>query len=74
VELRYTLYPSTGEELGLQRRLTRCGGVAPPDPAKVSTTVVFAALLVREMLADAVPVLAGVKIRNTGALWPAAIV
>jgi hypothetical protein len=50
------------------------GGGAAPDPAKVSTTVVLAALLEREMLPDAAPVLAGVKISKTDALWPAAMV
>ncbi len=74
VELRYTLYPTAVEVLGFQRRLTVCDDVAVPDPVKVSTAGVFAALLVREMLPDAAPLLCGVKATETGTLWPAAMV
>ena len=55
--LRYTLYPTTADGLGLQKRLTLCGGVAVPNPVRVSSVGVLAALLVREMLPDAVPLL-----------------
>jgi len=68
------MYPATTELLGLQRRLTVCDGVAVPDPDRVSTTGVFAALLMREMLPDAAPLLCGVKVTETVALCPAAMV
>lgn len=45
-----------------------------PDPVRVSTVGVLAALLVREMLPDAVPLLCGAKVKVNDALWPAAIV
>ena len=47
---------------------------AVPAPDKVSTTGVLAALLVSEMLPDAAPLLCGVKVSETGALWPTAMV
>ena len=53
--------------------MTVCEDVAAaPDPDRVSTTGVFAALLVSEMLPDAAPLLCGVKVSETGALCPAA--
>jgi len=51
-----------------------CDAVAVPDPVKVSTIVPFAALLAREIVPDAVPVLCGLKVRVNDALWPAAMV
>ncbi len=73
--LRYTLYPATGEMLGFQRRVTTCDAVAAvPDPDRVSTTGVLAASLASEMLPDAAPLLCGVKVSETGALCPAAMV
>jgi hypothetical protein len=74
VLLRYTLYPATAEVLGIQLRLTACDAAAVPDPVKVSVTNVFAALLAREMVPDAVPVLCGLKVRLNDALWPTAMV
>jgi hypothetical protein len=68
------LYPTTDEGLELQERLTLCEGIAVPDPVSVSTIGVSAALLVREMLPEAVPLGAGVKVRVNEVLWPAAIV
>jgi hypothetical protein len=68
------LYPTTDEGLELQERLTLCEGSAVPDPVKVSTIGVSAALLVREMLPEAAPLAAGVKVSVNEALWPAAIV
>lgn len=72
VKLRYTLYPATTDVLGFQRRLTVCDSVAVPDPDRVSTTGVLAALLASEILPDAAPLLWGVKVSETGALCPAA--
>jgi hypothetical protein len=74
VALRYTLYPTTAEALELQKRLTLCCAVAVPDPVRVSIVGWLAALLLREMLPDAVPLVCGVKVRVKGAFWPAAIV
>ena len=68
MELRYTLYPTTAEVLGLQRRLTVCAAAAVPDPVKVSTMVAFAALLAREIFPDDVPLLCGLKVRVIDAL------
>lgn len=45
-----------------------------PDPVRVSTVGVLAALLVREMLPDAVPLVCGAKVKVNDALWLAAIV
>ena len=58
--------------LGLQRRLTACDAVALPDPVKVSTTDGFAALLAREILPEAAPVLCGLKVSVSNTLCPAA--
>jgi hypothetical protein len=74
VEPRYTLYPTTAEVLGVQRRLTVCDDAAVPEPVKVSTTNVFAVLLAREIVPDAVPVLCGLKVTVSATLWPAAMV
>ena len=72
VKLRYTLYPATTDVLGFQRRLTVCDSVAVPDPDRVSTTGVLAALLASEILPEVAPLLWGVKVSETGALCPAA--
>jgi len=74
VALRYMLYPTTAEGLEVQLRLTLCAGAAVPDPVRVSTVGELAALLRKEMIPDAVPLVCGVKVRVTDALWPAAIV
>jgi hypothetical protein len=68
------LYPTTADVLEVQSKLTLCDGVAVPDPVKVSTVGVLLALLAREMLPDAAPLLWGVKVRANDALWPAAMV
>jgi len=57
VVLRYTLYPTTAEGLEFQKRLTSCSGVVVPDPVRTSTVGVLVALLMREMLPDAAPLL-----------------
>jgi hypothetical protein len=74
VALRYRLYPATAEVLGVQERLTLCGVDAVPDPVKVSSVGVLAALLVRAMFPDAAPLARGVKVKVNAAPWPAAIV
>ena len=48
--------------------------VAVPDPARVSIVGVLAALLAREMIPDAVPLIRGVKVKVSDALCPAAMV
>jgi hypothetical protein len=68
------LYPTTAEGLELQETVTLCGDIAIPDPVRVSTVGVLAALLVIEMLPDVVPLVRGVKVRVNDALWPAVIV
>jgi hypothetical protein len=60
--------------LGLQDRATACWVAPVPDPVRVSTAGVFAALLASEMLPDAVPLVRGVKVRVTETLCPAEMV
>ncbi|MGA8310978.1 MAG: hypothetical protein WB755_13175 [Terriglobales bacterium] len=67
------LYP-TAEGVEFQLRLTLWDVAAVPDPVRVSTVGVLAALLMKEMLPDATPLVRGVKIRVTDVLWPGAIV
>ncbi len=62
VALRYTLYPTTAEGLAVQLRLTLCGGAAVPDPVSVSTVGELPALLRKEMIPEAVPLVCGVKV------------
>jgi hypothetical protein len=45
-----------------------------PDPVRVSIVGVFAALLAREMIPDAVPLARGVKVKVSDTLCPAAMV
>jgi hypothetical protein len=45
-----------------------------PDPVRVSTVGVLAALVMMEMLPDATPLVRGVKIRFNDVLWPGPIV
>jgi hypothetical protein len=73
IVLRYTLYPTTAEGLGLQERSTLWSTVAMPDPVRVSSVGVLAALLLIEIVPDAAPLARGVKVRVNDALWPAAI-
>jgi hypothetical protein len=68
VVLRYTLYPTIAEGLAVQLRLTLCGGAAVPDPVRVSTVGELAALLRKEMIPEAVPLVCGVKVRVNEAL------
>jgi hypothetical protein len=68
VALRYTLYPTTAEGLAVQLRLTLCGGAAVPDPVSVSTVGELPALLRKEMIPEAVPLVCGVKVRVNDAL------
>jgi hypothetical protein len=68
------LYPATVEGLELQERLTLCGDATVPDPVSFSIVGVLTALLLREMLPDAVPPAWGVKVRVNDVLWPTAIV
>ena|ERR1700730_7304975 len=68
------LYPTTPEGPGFQLRLTLWAVAAVPDPVRVSTVGVLAALVMMEMLPDATPLVRGVKIRVNDVLWPGAIV
>lgn len=67
------LYPTTAEGAEFQLRLT-LWAAAVPDPVRVSTVGVLAALLTKEMLAEATPLVRGVKVRVNDVLWPGAIV
>ena len=49
-------------------------GAAVPDPVRVSIVGVLVALLAREMIPDAVPLIRGVKVKVSDALCPAAMV
>jgi hypothetical protein len=49
-------------------------GVAVPDPVRVSIVGVLLALLPREMIPDATPLVRGVKVKVSDALCPAAMV
>lgn len=60
--------------LAFQLKLTLCGGGALPVPVKDSAVGEFAALLMNERTADAVPLLCGVNPIVNEALWPAEIV
>ena len=66
VALRYTLYPTTAEGLAVQLRLTLCGAAAVP--VRVSTVGELAALLRKEMIPEAVPLVCGAKVRVNDAL------
>ena len=68
------LYPTAPEGPEFQLRLTLWAAAAVPDPVRVSTVGVLAALLMREMLPDATPLVRGVNVRVTDVLWPGAIV
>ena len=56
------MYPTTAEGLAVQLRLTLCGGAAEPDPVSVSTVGELPALLRKEMIPEAVPLVCGVKV------------
>ena len=62
------MYPTTAEGLAVQLRLTLCGAAAVPDPVKVSTVGELAALLRKEMIPEAVPLVCGVNVRVNDAL------
>jgi hypothetical protein len=68
------LYPATDEVLALHDRDTVCWEALVPDPVKVSTAGVLAALLASETLPDAVPLALGAKVRVTEMLCPAEMV
>jgi hypothetical protein len=68
------LYPATDEVLAVHDRATLCWAAPVPDPVRVSTAGVLAALLASEMLPDAVPLALGVKVRLTEMLCPAEMV
>jgi hypothetical protein len=46
------------------------GGAAVPDPVRVSTVGELAALLRKQMIPEAVPLVCGVKVRVNDAFWP----
>jgi hypothetical protein len=72
--LRYTLYPTTTDVLGLQDRAALCCGGAFPAPVSDSVAGEFEALLANVTVAEAVPVDWGVKVSVKEAFWPAASV
>jgi len=60
-------------EVPVQERSTLCCGGAAPVPVKVSAAE-FEALLINELIAEALPDICGVNVSVNGTLCPAAIV